>query len=102
MGKREEGQRINIEGLETDGKRKNSVFHGGQIKHVLEKMVAWLSVGCSKWNLKYQDSVIPHSGKSGGWGSYSEGIFTKVVCPAKETLDQCVNQDNESKNLPWI
>lgn len=40
MGKREQGERINREDIEMDRKRKNSAFYGGQIKHVLETMMA--------------------------------------------------------------
>lgn len=40
MGKREEEERINIEDIEMDRKRKNSASYGGQIKHVLETMMA--------------------------------------------------------------
>lgn len=40
MGKREEGERINIEDIKMDRKRKNSAFYGGQINHVLETMTA--------------------------------------------------------------
>lgn len=44
MVNREDGERMSTGGIEMDRKRKNSAFHGGQLKHVLEKMMALM--GC--------------------------------------------------------